>query len=39
MANDKAVSEPVCLALRQARQKGESISEYNSAEKALAKGD
>ena len=33
---NEAVSEPVCLA---DRQKRESISEYNSAENALAEGD
>ena len=33
----KAVSEPVCLRL--ARQKRESISEYNSSENALAEDD
>ena len=39
MANDKAIFDVTCLSCRQAQQKRESISDYNSAENALPEGD
>jgi len=39
MANDKALSEPVCLIDRRGKSAIRSQNWYNSAENALAEGD